>query len=196
MVVAVIALAVSAGLTLLGDEIRGAIESMAGRVSGNCHSGMRGSDLLSVTTTTMQARSSAVRDRPWSARPWVAGVGIFVAVLTLDAMLKAWAQESLATPVCVTSWMCLAVHHNPGLFLGMVPMAPDSTLSALHWLVLPPVLAWLGWRVLTLDRVPFNACYALVAGGLVGNLADRAEGAVIDYLGFGPITGQREVGVH
>ena len=34
MVVAVIALAVSADPTLLGDEIRGAIESIAGRVSG------------------------------------------------------------------------------------------------------------------------------------------------------------------
>ena len=34
MVVAVIALAVSAGLALLGDEIRRVIESMAGRVSG------------------------------------------------------------------------------------------------------------------------------------------------------------------
>ena len=34
MVVGVIALAVSAGLALLGDEIRGAIESIAGRVSG------------------------------------------------------------------------------------------------------------------------------------------------------------------
>ena len=97
---------------------------------------MKGSDLLSGTP--MQAAYPAVRDRPWSARPWVAGVGIFVAVLTLDAVLKGWAQESLATPVCATSWMCLAVHHNPGLFLGMVPMAPDSTLSALHWLVVPP----------------------------------------------------------
>ena len=34
MVVAVIALAVSAGLAVLGDEIRGAIESIAGRISG------------------------------------------------------------------------------------------------------------------------------------------------------------------
>ena len=150
---------------------------------------MGGSDSLSATP--MQAAYPAVRDRAWSVRPWVAGVGIFVAVLTLDAVLKGWAQESLAAPVCVTSWMCLAVHHNPGLFLGMVPLAPDSTLSAMHWLAVTPVLAWLGWRLLTLDRVPFNACYALVAGGLVGNLVDRAEGAVIDYLGFGPITGEK-----
>ena len=150
---------------------------------------MDGSGLLPVTTP--QGTALGTRSRPWTVRPWVAGVGIFVAVLTLDTMLKGWAQESLATPVCAMSWMCLAVHHNPGLFLGMVPMAPDSTLSALHWLVLPLVLAWLGWRVLTLDRVPFNACYALVAGGLVGNLADRAEGAVIDYVGFGPITGEK-----
>ena len=150
---------------------------------------MDGSGLLPVTTP--QGTALGTRSRPWTVRPWVAGVGIFVAVLTLDAMLKDWAQVSLAAPVCVTSWMCLAVQHNPGLFLGMAPMAPDSTLSALHWLVLPPVLAWLGWRVLTLDRVPFNACYALVAGGLVGNLADRAEGAVIDYLGFGPVVNEK-----
>ena len=154
---------------------------------------MKGSDLLSGTP--MQAAYPAVRDRPWSARPWVAGVGIFVAVLTLDAVLKAWAQESLAAPVCVTSWMCLAVHHNPGLFLGMVPMAPDSTLSALHWLVVPPVLAWLGWRVLTLDRVPFNACYALVAGGLVGNLVGPCRGSGDRLCRVRP-DHRREVGVH
>ena len=121
------------------------------------------------------------------SRPWIAGVGIFVAVLTLDAVIKDWAQVSLATPVCATSWMCLAVQHNSGLFMGMVPLDPDSTVSTLHWLGLPLVLAWIGWRVLTLDHVQFNACYALVAGGLVGNLADRAEGGVVDYLGFGPV---------
>ena len=137
--------------------------------------------MLSVATT--RGATSGVL-----VRPWVAGVGVFVAVLTLDTVLKGWAEESLAVPVCIASWMCLAVQHNPGLFLGMVPLAPDSTVSALHWLALPPVLAWLGWRVLTLERVPLNACYALVAGGLVANLADRAEGAVIDYVGFGPVS--------
>ena len=150
---------------------------------------MRGSDLLSVTT--MQAGSSVVR--PWSVRPWVGGVGIFVAVLTLDIVLKGWAQESLAAPVCITSWMCLAVQHNPGFFLGMVPLAPGSMVSAIHWLAVTPVLAWLGWRLLTLDSVPITACYALVAGGLVGNLAGRAEGAVVDYVGFGPIAGEEWV---
>ena len=130
---------------------------------------------------------------PWTVRSSVAGVGIFAAVLTLDIVLKSWARESLAAPVCVTSWMCLAVQHNPGLFLGMVPLTPGSMVSAMHWLAVAPALGWLGWRVLTLDSAPIAACYALVAGGLAGNLADRAEGAVIDYVGFGPITDEKWV---
>ena len=142
---------------------------------------------------TMQRSSSAVWTRPWSVRPWVAGVGIFVALLTLDALLKGWARESLVAPVCATSWMCLAVQYSSGLFLGMAPLVPGTTVSALHWLMVPPVLAWLGWRVLTLHTVPLSACYGLVTGGLVGNLAGRAEGAVVDYVGFGPVVNEKWV---
>ena len=141
----------------------------------------------------MQRSSSAVWIRPWSVRPWVAGVGIFVALLTLDALLKGWARESLVAPVCATSWMCLAVQYNSGLFLGMAPLVPGTTVSALHWLMVPPVLAWLGWRVRTLDTVSLSVCYGLVTGGLVGNLADRAEGAVVDYVGFGPVVNEKWV---
>ena len=152
---------------------------------------MRSSGFQPVTSTP--AASPAPRVRPWTVRPPVAGVVIFVAVLTLDVVLKSWAEESLAEPVCLASWMCLAVLHNPGLFLGMVPLAPGSMVSAVYWLALPPVLAWLGWRLLTLSSVPVTACYALVAGGLVGNVAGRAEGAVIDYLAFGPVSGEQWV---
>ena len=150
---------------------------------------MRSSGLHSGTS--VPAAFPALRVRPWTVRPSVAGAGIFAAVLTLDIVLKGWAQESLAAPVCVTSWMCLAVQHNPGLFLGMVPLTPGSMMSAMHWSAVAPALGWLGWRVLTLDSAPITACYALVAGGLVGNLVDRAEGAVIDYVGFGPIIGEK-----
>ena len=145
--------------------------------------------MLSVPSTPEAL--PAAPPRPWTVRPPVAGAGIFVAVLTLDIVLKRWAQESLAEPVCLVSWMCLAVQHNPGLFLGMMPLTPDSTVSAAHWLALPPTLAWLGWRLLTLSNTPVTACYALVAGGLVGNLVDRVEGAVIDYVGFGPIADEK-----
>lgn len=152
---------------------------------------MRGDDLPPVAP--MQAVLPEVATGPWTARPPVAGAGIFVAVLTLDIVLKGWAQESLSEPVCLASWVCLAVQHNPGLFLGMVPLTPESAVSTAHWLALPPALAWLGWRLLTLDSMPVTACYALVAGGLVGNLAGRAEGAVIDYVGFGPVSGEQWV---
>ena len=146
-----------------------------------------------LSVTTKQRSSSAVGIRPWSVRPWVAGVGVFVALLTLDALLKGWARELLVAPVCATSWMCLAVQYNSGLFLGMAPLVPGTTVSALHWLMVPPTLAWLGWRALTLDTVALSACYGLVAGGLVGNLVGRAEGAVVDYVAFGPVVNEKWV---
>ena len=139
-----------------------------------------------ISATIQQEVSSRAQ-----VRPWIAGVAIFVAVLTIDVVLKDWAVEALAVPVCLTSWMCLAVQYNPGMFLGMVSLAPDSMVSAVHWLMVMPILAWLGWRLLTMDRVPFNACYALVAGGLVGNLVGRAEGPVVDYLGVGPVIDEK-----
>ena len=138
-------------------------------------------------SATMQQRVSSRAQ----VRPWIAGVATFVAVLTMDVVLKDWALESLAVPVCLTSWMCLAVQYNSGMFLGTVSLAPDSMVSAVHWLMVMPILAWLGWRLLTMDRVPFNACYALVAGGLVGNLVGRADGAVIDFLGVGPVIDEK-----
>ena len=139
----------------------------------------------------MRGASGLVRVRPWTVRPWIAGVGVFVAVLTLDTVLKGWAQNSPEVPVCLASWICLAVQPNVGLFLGSVSMAPDTMVSILHWLALPPVLAWLAWRVCTLNHVSLNVPYALAAGGLVGNMADRAEGAVIDWVAVGPLADGR-----
>ena len=141
----------------------------------------------------MQTSSSAARSRLWGVRPWVTGVGLFVAVLTMDALLEGWARESLTAPICATSWMCLAVQYNSGLFLGMVTLESGSAAWALHWLMVPPVLAWLCWRVLTLNSGPLSACYALVTGGLVGNLTDRAVGGVVDYVGIGPVIDGRWV---
>ena len=40
-------------------------------------------------------------------------------------------------------------------------------------------------------RPAVGAGYALAAGGLVGNLLDRAGGAVVDYVAFGPVAGER-----
>ena len=119
---------------------------MGGIIEGGYRSGMRCSDLPPVSE---QAARPAAPAGPWTVRPPIAGAGIFAAVLTLDIVLKSWAQESLAEPVCLASWMCLAVQHNPGLFLGMVALTPESAVSVAHWLALPPALAWLGWRLLT-----------------------------------------------
>ena len=140
-----------------------------------------------MTPGTMQQQAASRAQ----VRPWIAGLATFVAVLTIDVALKDWALESLAVPVCLTTWMCLAVQYNSGLFLGTVTLTPDSMVTAVHWLMVTPVLAWLAWRVLTMDRVEFNACYALVAGGLVGNLVGRADGAVVDYLGVGPVIDEK-----
>ena len=112
---------------------------------------------------------------------------IALAVLILDIILKEWAQGSLVAPICLTTWMCLAVQHNPGLFLGLMPIVPGTVLDVLHWLTMPVAMVWISWRMLTLRNYTLAVGCALVIGGLVGNLSERFDGTVTDYLGVGPV---------
>ena len=129
---------------------------------------------------------------PWRVRPWLAGVGVFVTVLLLDLASKEWASAVLISPVCPASWSCFAVLYNTGFFLGLLKPAPDSLVMSLHWLAVPVVLAWLAWRTLMLKHATLNACFAMVAAGIVGNLMGRSEGAVVDWIAFGPVNDRNE----
>lgn len=120
--------------------------------------------------------------------PWVFALVILAGVLWVDVAIKVWAQASLREPVRITTWFYLAIHHNSGLFLGTVPV---SAVSVVHWPFVCCALAWLGWRMVRTSSSTVGAGYALVTGGFVGNVFGRANGAVVDYLGFGPVIGDK-----
>ena len=127
-----------------------------------------------------------------TSRPWVRSLAVFVAVLGVDIAVKAWAQEVLTEPIRVTGWLYLALHRNPGIFLGGVP-AFTVAVAVAFWSAMLVAVVWFGWRMATSRRPAIGVGYALASGGLVGNLLDRASGGVIDYLAIGPLVNDRWV---
>ena len=108
---------------------------------------------------------------------------MFVGVLGVDAVAKAWAVLALTEPVRIADWLYLLHHRNSGLFLGTVPV------SVGYWLCVCAAVAWFGWCALRSTSVSIAVCLAIVLSGLAGNAIGQAQGAVIDFIGFGPITG-------
>lgn len=120
--------------------------------------------------------------------PWVLGLGVANAVLWTDLLAKDWAVGALTEPVPVTPWFYLALHGNAGLFLGALPAA---NVRALYWLVVVGGAGWLLWRIARGSDRTTAVGYALVFGGLAGNALSRLQGPVVDFLAFGPVTGDK-----
>ena len=118
--------------------------------------------------------------------PWVLALAVAVVALWADVATKEWAATSLTEPVHVTSWFLLSVRHNAGIFLGSLPVA---AVPVLYWAFVGGALTYLAWRMTRTDHLAIGIGYALVAGGLLGNAMSRINGAVVDYLGFGPLFG-------
>ena len=120
---------------------------------------------------------------PDRARPWVQAIAVFAGLLGIDAATKAWAVTSLTEPVPIADWLYLMLHRNTGLFLGTVPV------SAGYWVGVVTATGWFGWRALRSTSVPLVICLAMILAGLTGNAIGQAQGAVVDFIGVGPITG-------
>ena len=118
--------------------------------------------------------------------PWVLALAVAVVALWTDVVTKEWAATSLTEPVHVTSWFSLATRHNAGIFLGSLPVA---AIPVLYWVFVGGALMYLAWRMMRTDHLSIGIGYALVTGGLLGNAMSRIDGAVVDYLGFGPLFG-------
>ena len=116
--------------------------------------------------------------------PQLLALALCAGALGVDLALEGWAQAALAEPVRVVSWLYLALHHNPGLFLGALPV---SAVSVVYWLVVGAALLWMGQRMVRTQSRAIAAGYALIAGGLAGNALDRVQGAVVDYFVIGPV---------
>ena len=108
---------------------------------------------------------------------------MFGAVLAGDLATKTWVERVLTEPVRIADWLYLMLHRNSGLFLGTVPV------SVGYWICVCAAMCWFGWRALRSTNEPFKVCLAVVLSGLIGNAIGQAQGAVVDFIAFGPVTG-------
>ena len=112
-------------------------------------------------------------------------LGLFTGVLGVDLATKAWAAETLVEPVPIADWLYLMLHRNSGMFLGAVPV------SAGYWVGVVAAMGWFGWRALRSTSAAVSTCLAVALAGLAGNAIGQTRGAVVDFIGFGPITGDK-----
>jgi len=108
-------------------------------------------------------------------------------VAALDLWSKSWMTELLAPmrrTIEIAPFFNLRLGHNPGISFGLFPASTDEARAALLGVavVLILVVIMLGLRARQrLERLGF----ALIAGGAVGNAADRrGDGYVTDFLDF------------
>ena len=108
---------------------------------------------------------------------------VFAGLLGIDLATKAWAASVVTEPIRIADWLYLTLHRNSGMFLGTVP------LSAGYWIVVCTAAGWFGWRALRSKSTPIAVCLAAALAGMTGNAIGQAQGAVVDFIGVGPIVG-------
>nr|WP_314070777.1 signal peptidase II [uncultured Roseococcus sp.] len=132
--------------------------------------------------------SEAAALQPSGARlAWMWGAAMAALALALDQATKWWALTELMDPprvVPVTSFFNLVLGRNRGVSFGLLsadhPAAP-WLLSSLALAIIAGLVVWT-----TRDRRPgMAASVGIIAGGALGNVADRLmHGAVTDFLDF------------
>ena len=115
----------------------------------------------------------------------LAGPVAAVGVLAADQLSKAAAVRELsgAGPVDVLPILNLVLTHNTGVSFGLLGggAVPPWILAGVAGAVTLGVLVWMLRTRSPLERLALG----LVAGGALGNIADRiARGAVVDFLDF------------
>ncbi|MBM3534007.1 MAG: signal peptidase II [Alphaproteobacteria bacterium] len=113
------------------------------------------------------------------------GLGVALAVASLDQATKAWMLALIFNPprvIEVTPFFNLAPAWNRGVSFGLLahdsPWAP-WLLSALATVIVVFLLRWLARA----ENLVIAVALGLVLGGAVGNAIDRLRfGAVVDFL--------------
>lgn len=114
--------------------------------------------------------------------PAATTIGLIVAA---DRIVKLAVERSMAyqESIGLLPFLSLYRTHNEGIAFSMLWGASPATLIAISLCVIAFVL-WL-WRTSPPSRVISHFGFALVIGGAIGNLIDRAMyGYVIDYFLF------------
>ena len=138
-------------------------------------------EMQSSNRNSFAAKPHSDRALPLARR--TSAIAVLVTVLGIDVGTKSWAAAALTEPVRLADWLYLMRFDNSGLFLGTVPV------SAGYWICVSAATGWFGWRAWRSTSVAIAVCLAVVLAGIIGNAIGQAQGAVVDFIGFGPITG-------
>ena len=115
-------------------------------------------------------------------RPGLVGTALGAAIVALlDLASKAAAVRYIDESVELTGFLSLTVVRNPGVAFGLGTALPTPLLLG----VTIGVALLLGWLVVT-DQLPQRSAGALVLGGAIANIVDRAgDGSVVDVIDVG-----------
>lgn len=106
-------------------------------------------------------------------------------VAVVDLSVKAWAQRSLPSSGVSMGLVDLQLAYNPGVAFSVGAGAPGWLVVAVTAAVTTAVAVF-AWRTGARGGRAQQAALALVLGGAVANLVDRAgDGVVTDYLHSG-----------
>nr|WP_308195306.1 signal peptidase II [Blastococcus sp. KM273128] len=106
-------------------------------------------------------------------------------VAAVDLTAKAWAQEQLSATGVDLGPVDLRLGYNPGVAFSVGAEAPAWLIIAVTAVITAGV-AVIAWRAARHGGRAQLAALALILGGAVANLADRAtDGVVTDYLHTG-----------
>ena len=118
--------------------------------------------------------------------PAALGLALALSVAALDQASKAWALHALAGegPRPLLPGLDLVLAHNPGISYSLLRADGLAGRLILIAIALAALTALAVWIARTPSRLA-AAALGLIAGGTVGNVADRIRvGAVVDFLYF------------
>lgn len=129
----------------------------------------------------MSAGTAPIRDGSHRGR-WTLLVATAASVAGIDLAAKAWAQRSMPPGGIETGPVDLRLAYNSGVAFSAGADAPAGLVLTVT-AVITTTVAVLAWRATRRGSRTHLAAIALVLGGAVANLVDRAgDGVVTDYL--------------
>ena len=119
------------------------------------------------------------------ARRHLALAAVAASVTAVDLTAKSWAQTGLSTAGVEAGPVDLRLAYNPGVAFSLGAEAPAGLIIAVTAVITAAVAVY-AWRTASQGTRGQLAALALILGGAVANLADRAaDGVVTDYLHTG-----------
>ena len=122
---------------------------------------------------------------PASTRSWAIAAAAGLLALAIDQVSKWWILTEVMDPprlLPVTGFLNLTLGYNRGVSFGLLAAESPATPILLSVLAFA-VLALMGWWLAKEPRPLHGAAFGLIAGGALGNVADRLrQGAVTDFI--------------